>query len=124
MDTSIFKAFPRAIISGKWELGEIKHGTVVGDEFKKIADVDVIVDEGANSDNDQTPELITSDLLVYARPEQLPTLNVNKLIASYGLRDKETGTTYLIDDAGIGKNQETGAIEHVELKGVEIATVE
>ena len=36
MDTSIFEAFPNAIISGVWEIGTCQHGTLVGNQYNKI----------------------------------------------------------------------------------------
>lgn len=118
MDTSIFSAFPKAVVSGMWQIGECKHGTIEGNTFNKIADLDVVIDEGANSQTTETPEVLNADLLLYAKPEQLPTLNANALVSGYMLYNSETGTFYEITDAGIGKNQETGRIEHVELKGL------
>lgn len=119
MDLSIFKAFDFAIISGVWQLGTCQHGSVVGNVFIKVADLDVVVDEGNASAISNTPETISSDLLVYAKPEQLPTLNTNKLVSDYMLYDSENGFYYTIVDAGVGKNQHTGTIEHIELKVIQ-----
>lgn len=116
MDYSIFDAFPQAIISGVWELGTCQHGTIVGNQFTKLMDLDVIIDEGNNSDVNVTPETIRSDLLIYVCPQQLPTTNTNTLVSDYMVYDSENGHYYMITDAGIGKNQHTGNIEHVELK--------
>ena len=87
MDISIFDAFPNAIISGVWEIGTCQHGTLVGNTFTKIADLNVIVDEGSNS-------------------------------STYMLHNNQNDGYYEIVDAGIGKNQHTGNIEHLELKVV------
>lgn len=119
MDLSIFEAFNFAIISGVWQLGTCQHGSVVGNVFKKVADLDVVVDEGNASTISDTIETISSDLLVYVKPEQLPTLNTNKLVSDYMLYDSENGFYYTIIDAGVGKNQHRGIIEHVELKVVQ-----
>ena len=45
MDLSIFEAFSFAIISGIWQIGKCQHGSVVGNQFVKYGDLDVIVDE-------------------------------------------------------------------------------
>lgn len=116
MDLSIFEAFPNAIISGVWEIGFSQHGTVVGNQFTKINDLNVVVDEGSSSSISSTPEILRSDLLVYAIPCQLPTLHTNELVSAYMLHNKIEDSYYEIIDAGIGKNQHTGEIEHVELK--------
>lgn len=115
MAFSIFEAFPEAIISGVWQLGTCQHGTLIGNQFEKIADIDVIIDEGDNSNVNVTPETLGSDMLVYVPPEQLPTTRTNKLVSDYMLYDSEEDDYYLITDAGVGKNQHAGAIEHIEL---------
>lgn len=110
---SIFDAFPNGIVSGVWSIGKVKRGSVAGNVFEKVADLDVVVDEGNNSSISTTPEAITPDFLIYAKPEQLPTLSSNVLVSTYMLTD---GNHYYdITSVGIGKNQETGKIEHVEL---------
>lgn len=119
MDFSIFEAFPNAIISGVWEIGSCQHGTVVGNQYTKIDDLDVVVDEGSNSSINNTPEILTSDLLVYVMPSQMPTLQTNALVSGYMLYNKDEDAYYEIVDAGIGKNQHTGNIEHLELKVVQ-----
>lgn len=125
MDTSIFDAFPNAIISGVWQIGTCKHGTVVGNQFNSLNNVDVIIDEGYNSNINTTPETIGSDMLVYVKPCQMPK-EVNELmmtnqvvlalVANYMLYNSANDTYYVIVDAGVGKNQHTGNIEHLELK--------
>lgn len=116
MDTSIFEAFPNAIVSGIWEIGFCQHGTVVGNQYKKYSDLDVVVDEGNSSSVNNIPENLKSDTLVYVNPCQLPTLNTNILVSSYMLFNRQENSYYEIVDAGIGKNQHTGEVEHVELK--------
>lgn len=115
MDISIFDAFPKAIISGVWQIGTCQHGTLIGNEFQKVADIDVIVDDANSSDINTTPESLDSDLLIYVCPEQLPTTSTNKLVSNYMLYDSEEDDYYMIVDAGVGKNQHTGKIEHIEL---------
>lgn len=119
MGFSIFDVFPNAIVSNVWEIGSCQHGTVVGNEFTNIGYIDVVVDEGNSSSINTTPEALNSDLLLYVPPCQLPTTNSNKLVSSYMLHDTANDDYYIIVDAGIGKNQHTGEIEHVELRLVQ-----
>jgi len=134
MDISIFDAFPNAIISGIWQIGTCKHGTVVGNQFTSLSNIDVIIDEGYNSNINVTPETIASDMLIYVKPCQMPK-EINQLfmtsqvvialVANYMLYNSANDSYYMIVDAGVGKNQHTGKIEHLELKvkEVEIADV-
>lgn len=115
MDLSIFEAFSFAVISGVWQIGTCQHGTVVGNEFVKVEDIDVVVDEENSSTISNTPENINTGLLVYCKPEQMPTLNTNKLVSDYMLYDSENDKYYTITFAGVGKNQHRGTIEHIEL---------
>lgn len=119
MDLSIFESFPSAIVYGEWQLGNFKHGSVVGNVFNKCATLDVIVDEGNSSEITSTPERAVSDYLIYAQPSQLPTLRTTELVGGYMLYNDPEDKYYAIIDAGIGKNQENGNIEHVELKVVQ-----
>lgn len=123
MDFSIFEAFPNAIISGIWQIGTCQHGTVVGNQFTKVADLCVVIDEGSNSSISSIPETLASDLLIYVMPCQLPTTNTNKLVSDYMLYDSQNNLYYMITDAGIGKNQHTGKIEHIELRVTETEVV-
>lgn len=123
MDISIFEAFSDAIIYGVWQIGTSSRGTIVGFQFTKIADLDVVIDEGASANISTTPEALRSDLLIYAKPEQLPTIRANKLVSGYMLYDSENDDYYEIVDAGIGKNQHRGTIEHIELKVVQTEVV-
>lgn len=124
MDTSIFKAFPSAIIYNQWQIGSCQHGSIIGNVFVKIADLDVIIDEGSNSNINSTIEALESDMLIYAKPEQLPTIRTNELVSGYMLYDSIEDKYYEIIDAGLGKNQELGIIEHVELKVVQTEVTE
>jgi hypothetical protein len=124
MDISIFDAFPKAIISGIWQIGTCQHGTLIGNQFEKVADIDVIIDDGSSSDINTTPEALTSDLLVYVCPEQMPTTRTNVLVSDYMLYDSEEDNYYMIVDAGVGKNQHTGNIEHLELELVQTEVVD
>lgn len=119
VDISIFDVFSNAIVSGVWQIGRQQRGSVVGNVFTKEADLDVVIDEGSHSQIDTTPESLDADLLVYVRPEQMPTIRTNKLVSSYMLYDSSEDDYYQIIDAGVGKNQHTGQIEHLELKVVQ-----
>ena len=118
MDISIFDAFPNAIISGVWEIGTCQHGTLVGNTFTKIADLNVIVDEGSNSSVNNTIEALNSDFLIYAMPCQVLNIDTNQLVSTYMLHNNQNDGYYEIVDAGVGKNQHIGNIEHLELKVV------
>lgn len=124
MDLSIFKAFDFAIIYGVWQIGTCQHGTVVGNVFTKTNDIDVIIDEENTSSISTTPETLQNTTLVYVKPEQLPTLNTNKLVSDYMLYDSENDFHYMIVSAGVGKNQHTGKIEHLELQVVQTEITE
>ena len=123
MGYSIFDAFPNAIITNKWEIGFCQHGTVVGNEFKSMGFIDAVEDEGNASSINTTPEALNSDILLYVPPCELPTTNTNKLVSSYMLHDVIDDDYYMIVDAGVGKNQHTGEIEHIELKLVQTEVV-
>ena len=123
MDISTFDAFPNAIISGVWEIGTCQHGTVVGNSYTPVNPIDVIIDEGYNANINTTPEALVSDMLIYVRPCQMPTLKTNQLVSGYMLHNTEDDEYFEIVDAGIGKNQHTGDIEHLELKVVQTEVV-
>lgn len=124
MDTSIFDAFPNAIISGVWQIGTCQHGTVIGNQFTKVADIDVVIDEGSASSVNNIPESLRSSMLIYVRPCQMPSVNSNALVSGYMLYNSEEDTYFEIIDAGIGKNQHTGRIEHIELQVVQTEVVD
>lgn len=119
MDLSIFDAFPNAIIYNVWQIGTCQHGTLIGNVFNKVSDIDVVIDEGNNSSVNTTIETLKSDMLIYCKPSQLPTLSTNTLVSGYMLYNSNDDCYYEIIDAGVGKNQHTGNIEHVELKVVQ-----
>lgn len=123
MDISIFDAFPNAIISGVWSIGTCQHGTLIGNQYTPLNNIDVVIDEGYNSSISSTPENLISDMLIYVRPCQMPTLHTNQLVSGYMLYNSNEDTYFEIVDAGIGKNQHTGAIEHLELKVVQTEVV-
>ena len=123
MDISIFEAFPNAIVSGVWEIGQCKHGTIIGNQFVPYRPIDIVVDEGFSSNISSTPEAIFSDMLIYCYPNQMPSLSANALVSEYMIHNVIDDTYFMITDAGIGKNQHTGNLEHVELRLVQTEVV-
>lgn len=116
----VFSAFPNAIISGLWEIGEMQRSTEVGMYYKKLNYIDVIIAEESLGGENQSPnaDAISFGSLLYVRPSEMPTVNSSALIAGYLVKDGDTGQYYQITSVGIGKNQENGSIEHIEL-GIE-----
>ena len=115
---TVFECFPNAIVSKVWQIGQFAKGSAVGNVYNPLGFVDVIVDEGSNTDINDAPNAQTmlSDTLLYARPEQMPVVSSKALVSDYMLYNTEEDSYYAIIDAGIGKNQETGVVEHIELK--------
>lgn len=122
---TVFEAFPSAIISDDWKLGYVEESTDVGKIFVDKGFVSVIVDEVAEGllNNSPNADGIDSDTLIYALPSELPGLNVSRYIASYYWYQVSSGQYYEIIEVGLGKNQEKGAIEHIEfrVRPVEVA---
>ena len=114
----VFSAFAGAVVSGRFFIGKYQRGSLEGNQFVKEADIDVIVDEGDMAEIGGAPnaEKLIADMILYVKPGQLPTLNPRELTAGYLIYDNEYGDYFAIIDAGIGKNQENGIIEHIELK--------
>ncbi len=115
---NVFQAFPNAIET--WAIGKCYYSTIEGNviDVDTTQDIHVIVDEGSSTDPNPSPnsQAIGSDTLLYCKPEELPTLDTAELTASYVVGNPATEKIYAIVDAGIGKNQHEGIIEHVELK--------
>lgn len=115
----VFEAFPNAIVSGVYQIGLYQRGSVVGAAWdaNSAVNLDVIVEEGDKSSINTAPnaEPLNADLLLYARPEQLPTTNPRALAAGYLIYDSVNDDYFAIIDASIGKNQDNGKIEHIEL---------
>lgn len=114
----VFSAFPGAVVSGRFVLGRYQRGSLEGNQFTKVADIDAIIDEGDMGEIGGAPnaEAIIADIMLYVRPEQLPTDNPRELTAGYMVYDALYDDYFAIIDAGIGKNQDNGVIEHAELK--------
>ena len=113
----VFNAFSAAVISGIWEIGQVKRATEVGDIYTTANSLDVIVEEAGDGRVHETPDAdyLTTDTLIYAKPSQLPTLNPAALIGDYLLKNTETGQFYTIIGTDVGKNQENNQTEHIEL---------
>lgn len=124
---TVFEAFPKAIISDDWELGEVKNNTEVGKIFTSYGLKRVIIDEGALGSLNDSPsaENISSDTLIYAMPSEMPGLNIARYIASFYWHRISDGQYYEIIEVGVGKNQSRGVIEHIEfrLRPTEVAGV-
>lgn len=114
----VFSAFPNAIVRDTWQLGTVQRATEVGDKYTPVGFVDVIIDEVASGLLDKSPDAdgLDTDTLIYCRPEQMPGLNISRFIATYYFLDTSTGQHYEIRHVGVGKNQQTGKVEHVEFQ--------
>lgn len=112
----VFNAFPNAIVSDVWQLGTLTHDTDTGNNFALVSALDVIVDEISIAEREMNPnpDELNSSTLLYVKPSQLPTLNPNALVTDYLIYNSEDDLYFTIENAGIGKNQETGEVEHVE----------
>ena len=93
------------------------YSSITGNTVTTGEDIDVIIDEGSSSEANQAPNAagLYADTLVYTKPDQMPTTDTSALVAGYVLIDPNERTWEIID-AGQGKNQENGQIEHIELK--------
>lgn len=111
----VFEAFPEAIET--WHIGEMAYGTITGNKLANLQAVRVIVDEGDSASQNNAPSAATiaSDTLLYAEPQDLPTTDTSSLVSDYAVKDPH-GRIYAIIDAGAGKNQNHGKLEHIELK--------
>ena len=118
VSVDVFSAFPSAIVRDIWQIGQVKRGTEIGNEYIIHGRLDVIIDEESDGNTQTSPsaEGVLTGTLLYCMPSQLPTLDTSVLVASYMVYNAENEQFYSIEQAGIGKNQETGVIEHVELK--------
>ena len=114
---TVFQAFPNAI--EKWQIVPMAYSTITGNALdeQNAQDIGIIVDEGNSSDANPAPNAqdATSDTLIYAKPSEMPTIDTSELVASYAI-EAPNGKVFEIVDAGLGKNQDNGVIEHIELK--------
>lgn len=117
---TVFQAFPNGIEHEIWQIGQMAYSTITGNALDSttLAYIDAIVDEANDSEPNNSPSYANtySDTLLYVRPEQMPTIDTAELIASYAVKNTQTDKLYAIIDAGIGKNQDNGVIEHIELR--------
>lgn len=114
----VFSAFPNAVVSGVWQLGKLERSTETGVSFSSLGAKDVIIDEISQGSAENSPRAasLDSELLIYAKPSQMPTTNTSALISDYLWYDSTDNQYYTIVEAAIGKNQETGGIEHFEFR--------
>lgn len=114
----VFEAFPNDIISEQYELGEVNYAMEEGTEFTNGQLCDVIIEEENTAEHDRSTSANEeyTDMLIYARPEQMPTLVAAKLTNSYMWHNTVNDFYYEIITALLGKNQETGEVEHIEFK--------
>lgn len=114
----IFQALPSAIVTNTWELGTVKRATDIGKVFQSIGSVDVIVDEVESNGFNQAPnaDYLDSDTLLFTRPDAIPSVTPAVLISDYLWHNLETDQYYEITEVGVGKNQESGVVEHIEFK--------
>lgn len=112
----VFDAFPNGI--EEWGIAKVSYSTLTGNIYEEAIKIHVIVDEAQSTEPNPAPDAqaINADTLLYAMPDELPTLDTAELCASYIVKPWQSDKLYAIIDAGIGKNQETGIIEHVELR--------
>lgn len=117
---TVFQAFPNGIEHEIWQIGQMAYSTITGNALDDdtLAFIDAIVDEANDSEPNASPNsaVTYTDTLLYVRPEQMPTIDTAELIASYAVKNTTTDKLYAIIDAGIGKNQDNGVIEHIELR--------
>lgn len=117
---TVFQAFPNGIEHEIWQIGQMAYSTITGNALGSttLTFIDAIVDEANDSEPNASPNSVVtySDTLLYVRPEQMPTIDTAELIASYAVKNTQTDKLYAIIDAGIGKNQDNGVIEHIELR--------
>ena len=117
---TVFQAFPNGIEHEIWQIGQMAYSTITGNDLDtdSLTYIEVIEDEANDSEPNNSPSYANtnSDTLLYVRPEQMPTIDTAELIASYAVKNTQTDKLYTIIDAGIGKNQDNGVIEHIELR--------
>lgn len=117
---TVFQAFPNGIEHEIWQIGQMAYSTITGNALDddSLTFIDAIVDEANDSEPNASPNAAVTytDTLLYVKPDQMPTIDTAELIASYAVKNTTTDKLYAIIDAGIGKNQDNGVIEHIELR--------
>ena len=115
LQMNVFEAFPNAI--EQMSIVEVDYGTITGNTTGGAKTIRVIKDEVTTADPTNSPNAATiaTDTLLYVVPADLPTTDTSELVSGYIIRDAQ-GRDYEIVDAGAGKNQHTGQLEHIELK--------
>jgi len=113
----IFTSFPNAIVTDVWELGTVSRSTEVGKSYEKLGYIDCIVDEEVTGGQNNSPsaDYITSQTMLFVKPEALAQYNIGQMVANFMIKNTETDQLYEITGVGVGQNQETGVVEHLEL---------
>lgn len=112
---TVFQAFPNAL--EEWHIAKVSYSTIIGNHATENSTaIHAIVDRADSTEPNRgtSAQIADSDTLLYCQPSELPTLDTSELVASYMVDDGKN--IYAIIDAGIGKNQQTGTIEHIELR--------
>ena len=111
----VFHAFPQAVQT-HWKIGSGARSTVEGRVFSEYGNLTSIATMGRGGGLFNSPNVDTTNsaILLYVKPESLPTTDVAELIGGY-IVQSPTGLRFAIDDAAEGRNQETGVLEHIEL---------
>jgi len=111
---TVFGAFPFAEESG-WSIGRASRGTERGTVWEELGEITPIVSDGTSGDFYTSPNAstVSCDLLLYVRPDQLPTANPNALL-DYGVMSPD-GEYFDVVQALIGRNQDNTSVEHIEL---------
>ena len=114
---TVFQAFPNAIET--WQIVPMAYSTITGNDLdeQNAQNIHVIIDEGSSSEANASPnaQAINSDTLLYTKPDEMPTTDTSALVADYAIK-APNGKVFEIVDAGQGKNQDSGVLEHIELK--------
>ncbi len=111
---NVFDAFPNAVET--WTMGKISRDTLTGDTTLTGFDIEVICDDVKTSTlgGVSTPAEMDNDSLLFVKiNSNFSSLTTENITANYYVYD---GIGYYrIRQVGLGKNQHTGEIEHVEL---------
>lgn len=122
---TVFEAFPNGLEA--WKIAKMAYSTMTGNRYAaEITTINAIADEAQGEETPTSagrPQEIRADTLIYCQPAELPTTSIPTLLTNYCVFDPD-GRIYRITDAGRGKNQETGELEHIEIKLVQIEGTE
>lgn len=116
IEQNVFQAFPFGVVKNRWKLGTVEKGTIVGNKFVAPETyMDVIISEDYK-EKSATEDIAQekTDTLIYAKPEQLPTDNLQAYQGDYLWYDTKNDLYYAIIRCSAGFNQQNGKMEHVE----------